>query len=116
MRAIPTGAGSWLPHDDDTLHERMRCAVEGVFAGLRERVSPAATGIDETGVPRPVVRRDGVLELVVVGPADRRSCCDLDALLRKLHRSDLGLCGVRRPFAAAVFRRRFTAPPKVPAQ
>src|SRR5213596_3434289 len=95
----------------------MGCAVEGVLARLRERVRPRLARLDRPGIPRPVVGADRVNELIVVGPANRRSGSDLDALRLECHRAHLcGTRGTRRPFAAAVLRRRLSSPPEVPAQ
>src|SRR2546425_6010551 len=93
-------------------------AVEGVLARLRERVAPRLAGLDGPRVPRTVVGRDGVDELIVVGPANGRAGGNLKALWLEGHRSHFRMRRIRRPFAAP--RRPLAAlcfsPPEVPAQ
>ena len=52
-------------------------------------MTPRRAGIDEARVPRSVVRRDRVLQLIIVRPPNRSPRGHLDAFLRKLHRANL---------------------------
>src|SRR5947207_3868244 len=108
--------GHGSPHHHDGFHERMRRAVEGELARLRECVTPALSRLDGSRIPRAVISRDRMYELIVVGPAHCRPRSDLEAVWRKGHRSHFSFC---RPFAAPrrrLTRRRFTSPPEVATQ
>src|SRR5882672_9174065 len=97
----------------------MRRAMEGELARLREGVAPRLSRLDWPRIPRAVICRDRMDERIVVRPGDGAARGDLDALRSEHHRTHLGLRGirdVRRPFAAAVLRRRLTSPPEVPVQ
>src|SRR5207245_6155751 len=83
------------------------------------RVTPRLLRLDRPRIPRAIVGGDGMHDLIVVGPAHSRARGNLDALWLERHGAHFRRRRIRRPrrpFAAAVLRRRLTSPPEIPAQ